>query len=393
MKKILFMCINMNVGGTEKSLLNMLNEIDRNKYEIKLLMLEEYGEFLKQIPEGIKIEYLHQYKEFKRYVKEPPQKIAIELILNKKLINGIAILSAYSISKIFDNMEYYYKYILRDIKQLNEEYDIAVAYAGPMDLITYFVVNKIKAKKRIQWIHLDVTKSNFNIKFARKMYKKFNKIFVVSNECRNKLINLIPSLEDKTEVFLNVIPWKKIKKMGCDSVEDKSEGNAIKIVTVGRVSKEKGQDLMIPAIAKLKKYGYSVKWYCIGDGPLRKTCEELARKLNIENECLFLGTKLNPYPYMKQCDIYIQPSRYECYCTTISEAKIFNKPIISTNVNGAKELIKDGETGIIVNINENDIYLALESLCRDESFRRKLSENSKKYISNNINQISKLYEV
>ena len=393
MKKILFMCINMNVGGTEKSLLNMLNEMDRNKYEVILLMLEEYGELLKQIPENVKIEYLHQYTTFKRYVKEPPQKIAIELILNKKIIKGIAILGAYSISKIFNNMAYYYKYILRNIKPLNEEYDIAVAYAGPMDLITYFVINKIKAKKKIQWIHLDVTKSNFNINFARKIYKKFNKIFVVSNECRDKLINLIPSLEDKTEVFFNIIPWKKIKKMGCDSIEYESEVSSIKIVTVGRVSKEKGQDLMLPAIAKLKKAGYSVKWYCIGDGPLKKTCEQLARELNIENDCLFLGTRLNPYPYMKQCDIYIQPSRYECYCTTISEAKIFNKPIISTNVNGAKELIKDGETGIIVNINENDIYLALERLCKDKKLRIKLSENLKKYTSNNIHQISKLYEV
>lgn len=393
MKKIIFMCINMNVGGTEKALLNLINEIDRNKYEITLLMLEEYGGFLNQIPKDIKIKYLYEYKDFKSYVKDPPQKIAIDLMKNRELFKGFAILSAYTVTKLFNNMAYYYKYILRKIKTLNEEYDIAVAYAGPMDLITYFIINKIQAKKKIQWIHLDVTKDNFNISFARKIYKKFDKIFVVSRECREKIINLIPSLDNKTDVFFNIIPCNKIKEMSLHGGGEELKFEGIKIVTVGRISKEKGQDLIIPAIAKLKKNGHNIRWFCIGDGPLVETCRNLSRYLDVENECLFLGTKLNPYPYMKECDIYIQPSRYECYCTTISEAKIFNKPIISTNVNGAQELIINEETGIIVDIDENAIYQALERLCIDDKLRKRLSENLRKYKKDNRNEMSKLYEL
>ena len=171
MKKILFMCINMNIGGTEKALLTMLNEMDRRKYDITLFMLEEHGGFLNQIPDGIKVMYLKEYKTLKKFINNPPQLVAKELIKNRKVISGLSILFIYTISKLIKDISIYYKYILRNVDILNEEYDIAIAYAGPMDFISYFVINKIKSKKRVQWIHFDITKIGFNVYFAKKIYK------------------------------------------------------------------------------------------------------------------------------------------------------------------------------------------------------------------------------
>ena len=393
MKKILFMCINMNIGGTEKALLTMLNEMDRSKYEITLLMLEEYGGFLNQIPDGIKVMYLKEYKALKKFINDPPQLLAKELIKNRKVIGGLSLLVIYIISKLMKDISIYYKYILRNVDTLNEEYDIAIAYAGPMDFISYFVINKIKSKKRVQWIHFDITKIGFNFNFAKRIYDKFDKVFVVSNEGKDKLINFLPSLKDKTEVFFNIISCKMIEKMSYEGEGFSDDFDGTRILTVGRLSKEKGQDLIIPVLKKLKENGYKVRWYCIGDGPARKEYEKLVDELNIKDDFIFLGSKLNPYTYMKECDIYVQPSKHEGYCITLGEARCFNNPIVTTNFTGANEQIDDEKIGLICDISEWEIYKSIKSLLDDRELYENLKENLDNVIVNSSKEIDKLYKI
>ena len=393
MKKILFMCINMNIGGTEKALLTMLNEMDRRKYDITLFMLEEHGGFLNQIPDGVKIMYFKEYKTLKKFINNPPQLVAKELIKNRKVISGLSILFIYIISKLIKDISIYYKYILRNVDIVNDEYDIAIAYAGPMDFISYFVTNKIKSKKRIQWIHFDITKIGFNINFAKRIYDKFDKVFVVSNEGKDKLINLIPSLKDKTEVFFNIISCKMIEKMAYEGEGFSDDFDGTRILTVGRLSKEKGQDLIIPVLKKLKENGYKVRWYCIGDGPARKEYEKLVDELNIKDDFIFLGSKLNPYTYMKECDIYVQPSKHEGYCITLGEARCFNNPIVTTNFTGANEQIDDEKIGLICDISEWEIYKSIKRLLDDRELYEKLKENLDNVIVNSSKEIDKLYKI
>ena len=390
MKNLLFMCINMNIGGTEKALLTMLNEIDSSNYDVTLLMLEEFGGFLSEIPSFVKVKYFNKYDDIKPFIREPPQLLAKKLIKNKKYIKGFNTLFSYSISKVSKDISHYYRYILKDYKKIDEEYDLAVAYAGPMDFITYFVLNKIKAKKKIQWIHFDVTKTGFNKEFARKNYKKFDKVFVVSEEGKNKLLDLIPSLQEKVDIFFNIIASNLIKDMSKKekSFDDKFDG--LRILTVGRLSNEKGQDLTIPVLKRLRGEGYNVRWYCVGDGPDIDNYIKQIKKLNIENDYILLGSKLNPYPYMKDCDIYMQPSRHEGYCITLAEARCFNNPIITTNFTGANEQIKHEETGLICGISEEEIYIALKKLLDDEELFDKIKNNLDKEIVDSTNEISKL---
>ena len=393
MKKILFMCINMNIGGTEKALLTMLNEMDRSKYEITLLMLEEYGGFLNQIPDGIKVMYLKEYKALKKFINDPPQLLAKELIKNRKVIGGLSLLVIYIISKLMKDISIYYKYILRNVDTLNEEYDIAIAYAGPMDFISYFVINKIKSKKRVQWIHFDITKIGFNFNFAKRIYDKFDKVFVVSNEGKNKLINLIPSLKDKTEVFFNIISCKMIEKMSYEGEGFSDDFDGTRILTVGRLSKEKGQDLIIPVLKKLKENGYKVRWYCIGDGPAKKEYEKLVDELNIKDDFIFLGSKLNPYTYMKECNIYVQPSKHEGYCITLGEARCFNNPIVTTNFTGSNEQIVNENTGLVCEISEEGIYRAIKKLLDDKKLYKNIKDNLNNEIVDSTKEIRKLESI
>ncbi|WPQ46252.1 glycosyltransferase [Clostridium perfringens] len=375
MKSILFMLINMNIGGTEKALINMLNELQKEKYKVTVLLLEKYGGFLNQIPDWVEVKYLDEYKNLKKYINEPPIKSVKELLIKKEYINAFNFFLSYCISKLKDDISYYYKYLLKDVSDL-EEYDIAVAYAGPMDFITYFIANKIRAKKRVQWIHFDISKIGFNKRFAENMYSKFDKIFVVSEEGKNKLNLLIPSLSDKTEVFFNIISSTLIKNMAENEEGFNDNYNGIRILTVGRLSREKGQDITISVLEKLIKQGYEVRWYCIGEGNMRKELEDMIKNKNLQDNYILLGSKRNPYPFMKECDIYVQSSRHEGYCITLAEARCFNNPIITTNFIGANEQIIHEKNGLICECNENEIYKAIKKIIGDKEVIFKLENEN-----------------
>ena len=186
-KKLLFVCINMNIGGTEKALLNMIAEIPKDKYEVTILMLEQYGGFLSDIPEWVKVKYLENYSEIKSILNKPPQSIIKEFIKKGRIIKAVNIAVFYYTSKLLKNKSIFFKYILSNYPKLKDEYDLAVAYAGPMDFITYYVLNKIDSKKKAQWIHFDIERIGFDKAFAAKNYKKFNNIFVVSKKGKRKI--------------------------------------------------------------------------------------------------------------------------------------------------------------------------------------------------------------
>ena len=390
MKKILFMIINMNIGGTEKALLNMIAEMPRDRFDISILMLEEYGGFLEYIPKDINIKYLDYYKDIEDILNNPPQKVCKYLIKKGRVIKGINILLMHIISKIKGERSNFFKYVLKSYPDILEEYDIAVAYAGPMDFISYFVANKVKAKKKLQWIHFDVSKIGLNRKFAEKIYSKFDKIFVVSNEGKKKLVDLIPKLSEKADTFFNIISSNLILKQADEYIGFNDNYNGIRILTVGRLTHEKGQDLCIKALKKLKDDGYNVKWYCVGDGAYKKNYEDLVKENKLEENFIFLGSKVNPYIYMKECDIYVQPSRHEGYCITLGEARCFDNPIVTTSFTGANEQIENETTGLVCDISEEGIYKAIKRLLDDDNLREDIRRNLKDENVNTTKEIKKL---
>ena len=390
MKKILFMIINMNIGGTEKALLNMIAEMPRDRFDISILMLEEYGGFLEYIPKDINIKYLDYYKDIECILNNPPQQVCKYLIKKGRVIKGINILLIHIISKIKGERSNFFKYVLKSYPDILEEYDIAVAYAGPMDFISYFVANKVKAKKKLQWIHFDVSKIGLNRKFAEKIYSKFDKIFVVSNEGKKKLVDLIPKLSEKADTFFNIISSNLILKQADEYIGFNDNYNGIRILTVGRLTHEKGQDLCIKALKKLKDDGYNVKWYCVGDGAYKKNYEDLVKENKLEENFIFLGSKVNPYIYMKECDIYVQPSRHEGYCITLGEARCFDNPIVTTSFTGANEQIENETTGLVCDISEEGIYKAIKRLLDDDNLREDIRRNLKDENVNTTKEIKKL---
>ena len=390
MTKILFMMINMNVVGMEKALLNMISEMDNKEYEVTILMLEKYGGFLEEIPSWVNIQYLEDYNNIKPMLNYPPKNVIRDLIKNNSYLRAFNLMIMHIITKLIDDRTLFYKYVFKDYKSIEDIYDIAVAYAGPTDYITYYVLNKINAKRKFQWIHFDITKVGFNRKFARNNYKRFDKIFIVSEEAKEKLINCIPELSNNMETFKNIVSKNNIFSKINNQHPYNDNFKGIRLITVGRLSEEKGQDILIPIVKRLNDDGYNIRWYCIGEGNLRKKCEELILKYEVGDKFILLGNINNPYNYINASDIYVQSSRHEGYCIALAEAKILNKPIVTTNFAGAKEQIINNKTGLISECNENDIYNNIKKLLDSEELRNRFKKNLKYDMDNYNNDLYKL---
>jgi len=373
--KLLFCLIDMNLGGTEKSFLNLIATLPTD-YEIDLILLQKEGELLHELPQKVHvIEDLSSIDIYK-YTQASPLQLIKYYAKNRKMIKAAKGLWSYARYKFTGNGEYIFKIFDSEIPVGKKTYDIAIAYAGPHNFISYFVGKKVKAVKKINWIHFDVSEIVFDLKTSSNLYAYFDEIKVVSKIAQQNFIKLLPAFRSKTTVFSNILNVKDIKQLSTEKEGGfKDNFNGVRILTVGRLTTQKGHDFALPAIRKLVENGYNLRYYILGSGVQEKDLKKQVRDLNLDDFTIFLGSKKNPYPFMLQTDIYLQPSRHEGEGITVLEAKVFHKPIVVTNYTVAYDTIQDGITGLIVEMNSNAIFEGLRELIDNKSLQRKFKEN------------------
>lgn len=383
-KKIAIVSNKMILGGIERCMLSMLSEIDNDKYDITLFLEERGGDLEKEIPKWIKVKYLFDdYKSIKENMIDSLKRFKVINVF-KFLYLGVKICT-------LKNGYYLYKDKCNLLSKQDEVYDLAISYHNPVNLSTIYVIDKIKAKNKVMWIHTDVKTFIREIDYLREYYHKYDKIFAVSPAIAKSFGEKYPSLKYKIDVFYNrVVKSEIINKV--DNKNHYKNIDEIKLLTVGRICYEKAIDLIPEVCKKLKSEGYKFKWYCIGWGEIEKI-KDLIKKYDV-NDCFeLLGSKNNPYNYIKDCDIYVQPSRYEGYVTTVTEAKCFNRPIVATNIDGIKEQLINNETGILVKCDADSLYNGIKILLDDKRLREKLSINLSNENIDTRNEMNKLYEL
>lgn len=355
MKRVIIMTEKMNMGGVENALISMLQVMNYDNYDVTLLLTVIEGELIYKIPKQVKVITLDEFKQIDHRVL-------------KRSINGI-----YHIlkCKFRGDLHGLYKYYCKLIPKIEEEYDLAISYQAPSRLPSVYVANNIEAKKKVLWLHNDPSKSPCNISYYEESYSRYDKVFCVANSIKEKFIEIFPKLKDKAEVFYNIVPVDEIlaKSKENEVFNDKYKG--IRLLTIGRLSPEKGYNMAINVCEKMIKDGYEIRWYVCGEGGQRNELEALIKEKGIEENFLLLGNITNPYPYLNKCDIYVQPSLFEGYCTTTNEARVLCKPVITTDVSGAREQFNNYENGIIVPIEEEKIYRAVKTLLDDKNMRGK----------------------
>jgi glycosyltransferase involved in cell wall biosynthesis len=360
-KRILIMTTAMQVdGGVENSFLRMLSVIDTDKYDITVYHESQGQDVSDLLPSGIK-----------SYV------IPI------------------TCSKMFDYVDGFLleDKILLEAPPIQEEYDCAIAFfLGMNGFMHYYVAEKVKAKVKVAWLRSQISKT-VDYFPLRKCYQKYDHIFGVAQYCVDEFVELFPEFAQKASVFRNIISTDMIKARSLQGTGFPDCFGGLRILTVGRLNYQKGYDLAVPLLARLIKEGYIIKWYAVGDGDQRCDIEKLIKQYGVEDKFILLGATSNPHVYMDQCDLYVQPSRFEGYCGATNEARILNKPVITTDVSGAREQFIDGETGIIVDFDEEQLYKAVKRLLDDKGLRDRLTDSLSKQKIDTTNEIQKLYDV
>ena len=350
----------MNVGGVEKSLINLLSVLPQEIYDVHVGLVHPEGGFLPFLPTGVSLHHVTDISNHWDELNKPPLHTIFDYLLSGRILKSLYALIVYLMCKIRGGFWGWIQYVLKDTKGIDNTFDIAVAYAGPSSDIDYYICNKVRATKKIGWIHFDIDKVGYDSKLINKLYCNYEQIVAVSESCRIKFTNAFPQFEEKTIVYNNIVSPKLILSQAENANTFKTCSCSKKLLTVGRISKEKGQIVAIDALRILVGKGYDVVWYFVGDGNDRKACEQKALNLGVMERAVFLGTQTNPYGYMRDCDVYVQPSRYEGYCVTILEALCFNSPIVATNFTSINEQLQDRENGYVVGMSAEEIADGIE---------------------------------
>ena len=395
MKKILIFSQAMEIGGAEKALLGLLENIDTTKYEVDLFLMRHSGELMKYIPSNINLlPEISQYADLAvpigNVLKKGHFKIAYGRYKGKK-----AAVKRVSELGLGDNdvaIEYSHKYTAKYMPKISDKgYDLAISFLTPH----YFVTQKVNAKKKVAWIHTDYSRVEMDRESQLVMYSNYDKIASISDKAAEKFVRIFPSLKDKVITIQNILPEKYINKITDEFTAENEISNdgSIKLLSIGRFCTAKNFD-NIPEICKLiRNQGVNIKWYIIGYGGDEQLIKDKIAEFNMQDYVIVLGKKENPYPYIKACDIYIQPSRYEGKCVAVCEAQILNKPVIITNYATAGSQLTDGFDGIVVPMDNQGCAEGIARVIRDKDLQNNLIENTKKTDYTNKNEIEKIYKL
>ena len=377
------------MGGIERSLDCLIKELDKKKWDITVLSLRDDNNINRELP-NVKIKHLPWYGEFKKDITTP-FKFLLKNKLKKKIKCGIALVFHKILSIITKDRNNFNRFLLKQYPIFNENYDIAVAYEYPPNHILDIVKYKIKSTKKCAWIHFEISNTDFfeKKKTRLKNLSGFDKIYTVSNKIVEYIKNDLPKLKDNTECFYNILDKDMLNKSNED-IGLYNDKNNFFILTIARLSRQKGIDIAINIANELRSEGYNFEWHIVGEGEERENLEKQIESYSLGKWVKLHGNQNNPYPYLKNCDLYVQPSRYEGYCITLAEARVFCKPIITTNFYGANEQIINNKTGLIVNCSKEDIKDAIKLLINNGDLKQSFIDNLKKENPLNKNDLFKL---
>lgn len=356
-KQIAFVIESLELGGAEKSLVTLLQILDYSQYDVDLITLKSGGFFKDFVPKEVK-RHTIQIVEFGGIDR-------IRFAIEKKFYNN------------YHSAQLYWKCFKKNFKPIDKKYDIIFAYN--QGFVTYYVGELMKANKKYAWINTDYQKAGYNIQFDYPIYKNFDQVVTVSPEGKASFENELRKIGKTLNVGIikDITDEKMLVKESQLRMKVNFLENKINIVTVARLMEYKGLKLAIDACYILKTKNFPVNWYVVGEGMERSTLEKQIQGNKLTENFFLLGADKNPYPYMKNADIYVQTSLFEGLGLTVIEASLLHKPIVSTNFPTVYGILKHEETGLICEMNANDIANSIERLITDSTLKNKLVDNLK----------------
>ena len=333
-KKIAFVANCCVVGGVETALINLLNVFDTGRYDVTLYTNFSGNPVIGRIPSQIRCVNLDEYN-----IKH----VYNNAIAARDYVTALRIIKNYALFRLTKDFYNKTAWLYRHIRFNDEPYDCVIAYNFGTSTIV-LANESFTASKKVVWGHGNMP--YFSKNYIRNLCS-FDKCFCVSKYMRDHFVNHCEKMAGRTDIFYNIVNATEVVFQARESVDECFDKCGYVLVTVGRLGTEKGQ-IKIPQIAKmLTESGIAFTWYIVGEGIMRKKIEDEIRNNAVEQKVILLGEKKNPFPYIENCSIYVQPSETEGWCLTTQEARILHKPCVVTDIPVMHEQFTDGINGII----------------------------------------------
>lgn len=399
-KKVLIALYDMEIGGVERSLINMLHSFDYDSYDVDLFICRHTGEFMPMIPAQVNV--LPERKSYTAFRKSIVQclreglllTVFLRLIIKFFLTPFYARRAGVSGDTGFIQMQLTAKFLTVIMPSFQRQYDVAISYSWPHDI----VLNKVMASCKIGWIHTDYSMLAIDNKLDGASWRRFDYIASISEACTDAFLSKYPSLTERIIQIENITSPHVINKMTVEVAATEQliaqNEEVFNIVSVGRLAHVKGFDMAIEALRMLHDKGLTqIKWYVIGYGVYEAELRKLIVQHRLEDSFVLLGKQLNPYAYIKACDLYVQPSRFEGKAVTVTEAQIVGKPVLITHYPTAHSQVSDGVDGYICELSVIGIAAGIERLYMNNGLRERVIERVQQREYSNVSELKKLYEI
>ena len=385
-KKLLFVVNSLHCGGAEKSLVSLLSLLDYDRYEVHLQMFYPEGMFFKLLPEQVQILPEIPYLRFCRNGKGPLRwyvtrfRTSLELRLKR----------AYRGHPLHD-AQCYWKYSGDAFELLPTYYDAAIAWGQGNP--THYVAEKAQAKRKLAVVNVNYEASGHNKEFDRNIYEAYDQILLVSEHLHKLMEDVYPDMTERMRTLYDLRNQSLIENMADEFVPYKKSKGVPILATVGRMAVQKGYDLAVEAAALLKKRGIAYQWYLVGNGPEYARIKTMIAERGLSETVFAVGAKENPYPYMKHADVYVQTSRFEGYCLTLSEARGLRIPPVSTDFDVVHDQLRHGENGLIVDMTPEAIAEGIETMLMDDALRESIRQTLSAERVGNEEEIENFYKL
>lgn len=394
-KTLLIVSHALELGGAERALIGLLDALNPERWDIDMFLLRHEGELMGHIPSHVRLlPLIPAYTVLARPMKDTLKEGHL-LLTSARLVGKIA-------AKNYDNkcgftesivsLEYSHKYTCPFMPQIqrNKEYDLAISFLTPH----YFVAEKVRAKKKIAWIHTDYSRIQVNRVSELVMWNQYDHIASISNAVTESFLGTFPELKEKIILIENILPEKLIRSQAeAFSVDAEMPSKGIRLLSVGRYCTAKNFDNVPDMCARLLQYGLDVYWYIIGFGGDEALIRQKIKEAGMEDRVIMLGKKDNPYPYIKACDLYVQPSRYEGNCVTVHEAQMLGKPVVITRYTTSASQLENGVDGVIVPMDNEGCAEGIAELLQDSMRMKQLTENCEAHNYSNAGEAKKLIDL
>lgn len=380
-KKIAFVANCCIVGGVETALINLLRVIDTEKYDITLFTNFAGNPVIHNVPNYIKCIDLDTYGIKSTY------KWALK---NHRYHLALSVLKNYVFFRLIGNCAYKEILLYKHIGFTEAMFDCVIAYKCGIST-AFLAKNAIQSKQSILWVHGALPMPD---RKYLKILCSYDKCFCVSEYTQDFFLQHCPSMKDRTEIFHNILDANAIVEKAKESVNDIITDRKWIFATVGRLGQSKGQSIIPKVAYQLTNAGIDFAWYLVGDGPLRGEIEKNIAENRMEGNVFLLGTKANPYPYIKASTIYVQTSTSEGWCLTTQEARILHKPCVVTDIPVMHEQFIDGKNGIIAEGTDSiSLYNGIMRLIKSSALYDEIVENLVRSPQNGTMELRKLYDI